>query len=358
MEESSNHSELAITGRETEDHTVPADVLLRTLDHLQRIVYLIAAAEEKRPIQDRVSLPQAFKQRNSLRCGVPKESSYAIPLSFPRAYPRFEASDEPSALDRTFQILQSAASGAWKELEQAVTDRRYLSRVLVELEAMLPRPGDRWGFSLTSGKRRVEVDSRTYRAVRDYISPEIVEDTVMTITGDLVRVDLAARKVTIRYGPTGREIPCFCEESAMASILENWSEPIQVTGRFTLDRGGHPVRLTNVTRVSPVDLSLFTFDDVDWLGRRLMITPPLVLQPALDQESGQLYVLVDHGLGIHVFAQTREEVADELAEQLLFQWDAYAMEAADNLSSGARWLRNNLLARMTEVDLATRSQGR
>ncbi len=355
MNEKSNGSELSITGRETADHTVPADVLLRTLDHLQRIVLLIAAAEEKHPIQDRLSLPQAFRQRNSLRCGVPKESSYAIPLSFPQAYPLLEASGDLSPLDRTFQILQSAASGAWKELEQAVPDRRYFSRILVELEAMLPRPGDRWGFTLTAGGRQVQVDSKTYRAVRDFRSPDITEDTVMTITGDLVRVDLASRKVTIRYQPTGREIPCYCEASAMASVLENWSEPIQVTGRFTLDQGGHPVRLTNVTRVSPVDLSPLTFDHIDWLGRRLIIDPPLVLEPIRDKDSGQLYLLIDNDLGIHVFARTREEVADELAEQLLFQWDTYAVEAPENLSQGARWLKEQLIARMKEVDLAAQS---
>jgi hypothetical protein len=198
------------------------------------------------------------------------------------------------------------------------------------------------------------VDSRTYRAVRDYISPEAVEDTVMTVTGDLVRVDIASRRVVIPYRPTGQEIQCFCEAPALESVLENWSEPIQVTGRFTLDRAGNPTRLTGVTRVEPVDLSPMTFDRRECSGRRLLIDPPLRFDPVLDEESGQLYLLADPTLGIDVFARTREEVADELAEQVLFQWDTYALEASEKLTAGARLLREALLGRMSEDDLATR----
>ena len=175
----------------------------------------------------------------------------------------------------------------------------------------------------------------------------------MTVTGDLVRVEIPARKVVIRYQPTGREIPCHCEESAIESVLENWPEPIQVSGRYTVDSKGHPVRLTNVTRVSPVDLSPMTFDQVYWLGRLIIINPPLMLEPSMDEDSGQLYLLVDDELGIHVFARTREEVADELAEQVLFQWDTYALKSPENLSQGAKRLRQGLLARMREDGLAT-----
>ncbi len=78
-----------------------------------------------------------------------------------------------------------------------------------------------------------------------------------------------------------------------------------------------------------------------------------MLEPSMDEDSGQLYLLVDDELGIHVFARTREEVADELAEQVLFQWDTYALKSPENLSQGAKRLRQGLLARMREDGLAT-----
>ena len=351
-------AELAILGGETADHTVSADVLLRALDHLQRIVYLLAAAEEHRPIGDRFALPEAFRKRHGLRCGVPRASSFAIPLTMGPAWPLLTPEADESPLAQALAVFRSVAHAAWADLGRAVSDPKYLPRILAELEAMLPRPGDRWGVALTVGAERVELDSKVYRRVRDYSAPVASEDAFMAVTGDLIRVDIAQRKVVLRYRPTGREIPCHCEPSALESVLEKWNEPIQVTGRFTLDRTGHPIRLTGVTRVEPVDLSPMTFDSIEWLGRRLSINPPLILEPMLDEESGQLYVLYDNELGIDVFARTREDVADELAEQILFQWDAYALETPERLTPGARRLHDALLKRMREDDLAAQQEGR
>jgi len=120
----------------------------------------------------------------------------------------------------------------------------------------------------------------------------------------------------------------------------------------------HTVPADSVTRVEPVDLSSMTFDQIALGSRRLIIDPPLALNPTMDEESGQLYVLSDEELGIHVFAQTRERLADELAEQLIFQWDTYACESPDRLPAPARRLREALRTRMREDGLATQPEGR
>ena len=103
-----------------------------------------------------------------------------------------------------------------------------------------------------------------------------------------------------------------------------------------------------------------TFDHVEWGLCRLVIDPPLSIDPTLDEaESGPLYVLSDEGLGIRVFAQTREQLVEELAEQLIFQWDAYARESPDRLTAPAQRLREALRDRMREESvLATQSEGR
>lgn len=108
----------------------------------------------------------------------------------------------------------------------------------------------------------------------------------------------------------------------------------------------------------PTDISPMIFSQVTWAGRKLRIDPPLTLRPAMDEESGRLHVLEDPELGIHVFARTRDELADELTEQLFFQWDAYAKESPDRLSRGARELREALLRRVREVELAAPSESR
>jgi hypothetical protein len=108
-----------------------------------------------------------------------------------------------------------------------------------------------------------------------------------------------------------------------------------------------------------------TFDRVQYNGRALILHPPLTLTPHLDQESGQLYVATDERLGVHMFAQTREQLAEELAEQLLFLWEAYALEDPARLTGSARQLRNELRHRVVagarfdaQRELAPRRQER
>lgn len=353
-------AELIIEGAETANHTVPADVLLRALNHLQRLVHLLAAAGEGRNIGERFSPPEDFRERYQLRCGVSRASSYAVPLSFASTTPLLDPAEEPGppVLARTMDVMEAAARGDWPRLAAAARDPRIFSRVMTELRGMLPRPGDRWGVSFRMGGRRASLGSKEYRAIRDYESPEEVEHTMMTVTGELVKVDIETRRIVIRHRPTERLIPCDCDESALGGVLDHWDEPIQVTGRFRLDAEGHPKRLTNVTRVEPVDLSPMTFDRVEWAGRGLRIEPPLTLIPSLDDDSGQYYTLIDEELGLDVFATTREGVADELAEQVVFQWEAYAKEAPERLTAGARQLRDALLGRMREDALASQTEGR
>jgi hypothetical protein len=108
----------------------------------------------------------------------------------------------------------------------------------------------------------------------------------------------------------------------------------------------------------PIDLSPMIFDVIEWGNRRLEFLPPLTLEPTLDDESRQLYRLEDQHLGIDVFAPTREQLSDELAEQIVFQWDSYAQEEPEKLTPAARRLRAALLERIRESHLATRAEAR
>ena len=347
-------AELAIDGSETQHHTVSVDVLVRAIGSLQQVVYLLAAEEERVSIGQRFALSESFRKRYALRCGVPRESSYALPLLVGPERPLFAPTAHP--LNRALDLFVLAAEGAWEQVGKLVPDPKYLPRVLAELQAMLPRPGDGWKIRLDIGERRAVLDSMAYRTLRRFLAPEETQDTVMTVTGELIRIDFASRQIVIRYPPTGRMIVCHCEPAVLETILQDWQRPVQVTGRYFLDRRGHPTRLTDVSRIEPIDLSPMVFDAIEWGDRRLELESPLTLEPTMDDESGQLYRLEDSGLGIDVFAQTREQLADELAEQIVFQWDTYAQEDPKKLTPAARRLRAALSGRLRESHLAKRAE--
>lgn len=99
--------------------------------------------------------------------------------------------------------------------------------------------------------------------------------------------------------------------------------------------------------IEPVDLSEFTLERITQDERELIFFPPLTLKPTLD-ESKQLFVIIDDSLNINVYAQTREQLAEDLESELFFLWDEYAQEDSENLTPKANKLKQELLRRCTE----------
>jgi len=97
-----------------------------------------------------------------------------------------------------------------------------------------------------------------------------------------------------------------------------------------------------------VGAAQMVFSKIEHKGRVLRATPPLELNPTLDEESQQVYVVTDDSLDIHVFAYTREELAGELAEYIFCAWDNYAKEDPEKLGPKARELRAALRDRFQE----------
>ncbi len=95
-----------------------------------------------------------------------------------------------------------------------------------------------------------------------------------------------------------------------------------------------------------VNLSPMAFEHIDYNGRVLVLDPPLTITPFLEED---FYVLTEDSLGLYVFAQTREQLAAEVAEQLVFSWDTYALEDPERLTASARQLRDALRRRAREV---------
>lgn len=87
---------------------------------------------------------------------------------------------------------------------------------------------------------------------------------------------------------------------------------------------------------------------VSYRGRNFRFKHKLELWPFCD-ETGELLCLEYEPLGIHVFADTREMLLKELAEQICMLWDEYASEANGNLSPAAVQLKKRLLAMIEEV---------
>lgn len=347
---------IRIQGQEMENFEVPIHILVRVLAGLQQIVYLLATVQEKRSVGQRFRVPMEMQQLYSLRVGVPHPGSYAIPIVL-----KPEIDSQTSILSSYTELMlnlegffSSLKSSNFNQTQDIFPDSKLRNRALRETRKFLPKADELWqlGFYRSDSDRELRLTSKVIDCIDQWLTQDTPEDAVMTITGELIRIDFDKRLVVLRYPPTHQEIECIYLEELEDSMIENRRQMIQVTGPFTLDADGHPTKLADVTRIELVDLSPINIREVSGNDKKLRLRMPLLLIPEMDEETKQLFVIEEPRIGLHVFAYTRDELIHEINEQMLMIWDEYINISIDELASDARHLREVLLAKIEEVENA------
>jgi len=342
-------AQIHLAGAETADSAVPTSVLIRVLQGLQEAAYVLGAASEGNSVGGRFRPSAELRQRYQLRCGIPVGGSYTLPFSVGGHY----AQPPLGGLDMSgqlYMLLDGVSTGSNGTLAELVPDSRMRNLMLRKLETALPRVGERWtlGYSV-QGSSEIVLDAHSTRTISRLVQANDGADAVMTVTGELIGIDFSRYQVTLRHPATGRELECIYRQDIEDTLIETRRDYIQVTGLCTVDEEGDPIRLTDVTRIEPVDLSPMTFESVTCNNRTLQLALPLTLVPTLDEDTKQLYVVADAALGLHAYAYTREDLADEVAEQLVYLWQEYGLEDPEALSGEARDLRQALCQRLSEA---------
>ena len=97
---------------------------------------------------------------------------------------------------------------------------------------------------------------------------------------------------------------------------------------------------------APLDLSPLTIARVERGGRELLIEPPLTLEPVADEEVPASLTVEQTELGLSASAESREALAEAIAQALFFLWDEYACEAPERLAPAAQRVRQALPRRL------------
>ncbi|MHC5936231.1 hypothetical protein [Nostoc sp.] len=344
---------IRMSGQEMENFEVPIDILVRVLAGLQQIVYLLATVQEKRSVGERFRVPMEMQQLYRLRASIPQPGSYAIPVLLkPEIDSQLSISGNYTEIMLNLEgFFSSLNSSDFNQAQNIFPDSKLRNRALRETRKFLPKADELWqlGFSRSDSDRELTLTNKVIDHIDNWLTQDTPEDAVMTVTGELIRIDFDKRLVVLRYPPTRQEIDCIYLEELEDSMIENRRQMIQVTGQFTLDADGHPTNLTDVTRIEPVDLSPINVREVAGYGKKLRLIMPLFLTPELDEETKQLLVVEESQIGLHVFAYTRDELIHEINEQMLIIWDEYVNVSVDELASDAQKLREKLLVKIEEV---------
>lgn len=337
---------------------VPANVLSQLLDGLQAVVLLLGAQQEQVAIGERFKPKAELRRHFQLVVGTPSPGSYAVPLEIRdmRVQPSFDDQDS-NLLDKTYRVFSAVSANAVGTLRTILPDSAIRSRVLRELSKFVPKAGDEWSFEWATrdSPTPLTLTSASARVINEWLV-QPAEHAVMSVIGELIRIDFEARKVEIRHPVTNREISCYYNPEIEDTLVEGRHDPIQVTGEFTLDEDNYPKLLTNVTRIEPVDLSPFVVEPISiQAGRYLVPKSRIEVTPELDVTTTQLFVAVLDKLEVSSFGETREQMIDSLSHDLAFLWEEYVEEDENLLDEYALELRLKLLGYFENREASGRS---
>ncbi len=336
------------------DHSVPAEILINVLKHLQQSVYLIAMDSENLSISERARANEGVRKTYALRCNVPVSGSYALPLTLGDTTGDLFAQQKIAAVGQNLEAsLDAIATGSTKVFNGLFHSVECRNRVAESVKSLLPKAGENWkiGFSRFTAQPRPEVvlSAAIHKHMHQMIRPVEPEVVPQTVNGYLHAMDFAHKSITILHPYSSKYLECYYDESLEIELVEHRRELVQVTGTVVLGQNDEIKEIVNVESIEAVDMSDFSIESIPHGDGIIKPKSPLVLKPTLN-ESKQLLCIEDEKLGINVFGFTREKLLEELQEQVIALWVEYALEDDSNLTPSARLLKKQLLASFEEAE--------
>ncbi len=330
---------------DSEEATADAEVLIHVLQGIQRAVHIVAMDEENLDPASPSYVPQHIQKNYPVRCLLPKQGSYALPLTIGNPADLTVPENVQKVMTNIGECLNGLAIGNHTPFSSTIRNGRFRIRLLDAFRTMMPKAGATWKLGIRrSASEEILLTDESARHVPTFKEKLRQQEIIaQTITGNLQAMDFEARKITILYPENNRELECFYDEDLEPELWDTRRGLVQVTGTVVVDDEGLPTRIQDVESIQALDLSDFEVREVPCDNKKLRFAKPLLLTPELT-ESQQYMMLRYEKLDIDVIAPTRETLLDELHEQVAVLWREYAREEDHKLSPAAlelkRCLRN------------------
>lgn len=330
---------------EPEQHRVDAELLAEALLHGQRAVHLLALKAAGREFRGRLRIPTDLANEFRLICEPPTAGSYAQPVVLAGTGAVLDVPSRHDVLREFSEVGAALSHGAWDDLRDLLPDQLIRERVVEEYISLLPDPDSGVGLDVYGeGDIYARFRRPQILAVHEYrksIRARDLTSQPARIIGEVISIDFAAHTIAIRHYSTNRRVVCEYTEDVEELLLKNRRGLVQVTGVLELDKRDRPVRMTDVYEISEVDLSPIVMSVIEGPSRKFRFRQGShAFVPYLDSE-GQLFVVEDEVLDLHVYARTRSELISEIAEQMEFLWVEY-VDTSDKLTPGAADLARRL----------------
>lgn len=342
---------LHFEGPKTAGHTVPAQVMVRALENIQQIVYLLAKQERGDVMKQRARVSREIEKTFALICQVPENGGYALPQEIGDPSDDFFDEDEiKSVADKFTKLSEAIDSGDITQVSQLVADQIYRSAILKRYKAAQPPKRSGLVLSIENYKQRRLLGGKDALDKIEHIQAagkvHELGETLGYLIGTLVKMDFVQRSLTLKL-LSGRTVQAFYQDDFEPTLLENARGQIQIHGNIQYDEKNDPAQVSDVDDVTELDLSTITLKEFEFNGKSLTVSPALSFEIELDEESGMMSSS-SSDFGILVCAETRSALEDEIEEALKMLWIEYAQESDDRLAPKAIELAQKLRARMSE----------
>lgn len=349
---------LHIHAGDDSQHEISAEILCRLVENLQRLTYLTAAAKSGKGNRKKIFGVAEFAEEYQLVCSLPRAGSYVLPFKIRNvALPLL---DESAAIFAAMMIaFVGIASGDISQTILRDLSPENKARFASSVSKLSPKKGEHWRVTIdTDEQHAINGVPKVFEFSKDLAekaervlnTPAEIPEEIMSVIGELVSVNFENNSLVVRNYATHKQIDCLYRPEVVDQLLQNRSGGVQVTGKFTLDDEGNPKKLTDVTSIIAVDLSRVVVSS--FIAGEKKVTckadKDVSFIPQLDEETRQMFVVTRDDLGIEVFANTREELIDELNAQLAVNWFEYALVDDSELTATAQLVKRNLLAHYSE----------
>jgi hypothetical protein len=341
--------EFVFKGGSADEHQLPVELMINLLNNIRDLTYLIVAQEQGVSFNERFNPSRKIKNNYIIKCELPKDGSYALPVSFMYTGENLLFEKPIKPVEYIKQILKSINDFDESKIFQFFPAAKIRAKVLTCIREAFPKPDNNIYLEIVDDNKKL--NSRSIQKNLTNIidnTKTVVEEYMTVVTGRLVSIDFEERKIIIIHPITSRALDCFYNEDIEDMLFENRRQLVQITGMVTLDDNEYPKKITDVVSIQEIDLSPVDLSDIDYGKKKLHFKQGLILTPALD-DTEQLYTINYPELGLELFAYTRQEITNDAKADIVFLWDEYAKADDDSLTLDAKELKLKLINAVEEV---------
>jgi len=343
--------EFHFKGGSTEMHQLPVELMINLLSNIKNLAYLIIAQEHGFQFNERFKLSKQIKDNYLIKCELPQEGSYTQAISFDYMGKEDMLQTAEKSLKKIEDTLRFAVDGDEPKIIQAFPNVKARSKALSHVKQAFPTLSSDFYVEIVNIGRSNTINSRVIQKNITSIIDKVqyaVEEQMTVVTGRLIRIDFAEKKIVILYPVNNRSLDCFYNEDVEDMLLENRRMLVQITGMVEIDENDYPKKITDAINIQEIDLSPIEFDYINYGDKKLRFKERLVLTPELD-ESEQFYTIEYQKFNLNTFAYTRKEMIDGIESDIAMLWKEYAKAKDSELTKDALELKRLLLSNIEEI---------